>query len=169
MPGQLAVCLRHCFFLADDRSCGLLFIVFQGHSSNLHHLMPANIQIIRGSAPALQIGTPAVPAQTFASHLPRGMHDVLRTSWQTFPLPKRSFYQSSVAMHSSTSPYCFLCRCCCSSRDVQLQNCPAASHRSKCVPWPAHSAAHHPPDNSGNWVLSSKYMLSLSDAGMAYF
>uniref|UniRef100_A0A8C4HUH3 Sin3A-associated protein a n=1 Tax=Dicentrarchus labrax TaxID=13489 RepID=A0A8C4HUH3_DICLA len=30
----------------------------QGHSSNLHHLMPANIQIIRGSAPALQIGTP---------------------------------------------------------------------------------------------------------------
>uniref|UniRef100_A0A8C4HV03 Sin3A-associated protein a n=1 Tax=Dicentrarchus labrax TaxID=13489 RepID=A0A8C4HV03_DICLA len=25
---------------------------------NLHHLMPANIQIIRGSAPALQIGTP---------------------------------------------------------------------------------------------------------------
>lgn len=44
----------------------------QGHSSNLHHLMPANIQIIRGSAPALQIGTPAVPAQTFASHLPRG-------------------------------------------------------------------------------------------------
>uniref|UniRef100_A0A3Q3VW38 Histone deacetylase complex subunit SAP130 C-terminal domain-containing protein n=1 Tax=Mola mola TaxID=94237 RepID=A0A3Q3VW38_MOLML len=31
----------------------------QGHSSNLHHLMSANIQIIRGSAPALQIGTPA--------------------------------------------------------------------------------------------------------------
>ncbi|XP_028260274.1 histone deacetylase complex subunit SAP130a [Parambassis ranga] len=44
----------------------------QGHSSNLHHLMPANIQIIRGSAPALQIGTPAVPPQTFTSHLPRG-------------------------------------------------------------------------------------------------
>uniref|UniRef100_A0A8C9XY94 Sin3A-associated protein a n=1 Tax=Sander lucioperca TaxID=283035 RepID=A0A8C9XY94_SANLU len=48
------------------------FIVFQGHSSNLHHLMPANIQIIRGSAPALQIGTPTVPPQTFTSHLPRG-------------------------------------------------------------------------------------------------
>ncbi|XP_068176319.1 histone deacetylase complex subunit SAP130a isoform X2 [Antennarius striatus] len=44
----------------------------QGHSSNLHHLMPANIQIIRGSAPALQIGTPAVPPQNFTSHLPRG-------------------------------------------------------------------------------------------------
>ncbi|XP_058494838.1 histone deacetylase complex subunit SAP130a isoform X1 [Solea solea] len=44
----------------------------QGHSSNLHHLMPANIQIIRGPAPALQIGSPAVPPQTFTSHLPRG-------------------------------------------------------------------------------------------------
>ncbi|XP_020774445.1 histone deacetylase complex subunit SAP130a [Boleophthalmus pectinirostris] len=44
----------------------------QGHSSNLHHLMPANIQIIRGSAPALQIGTPPVQPQTFSSHLPRG-------------------------------------------------------------------------------------------------
>uniref|UniRef100_A0A673CWU4 Histone deacetylase complex subunit SAP130 C-terminal domain-containing protein n=1 Tax=Sphaeramia orbicularis TaxID=375764 RepID=A0A673CWU4_9TELE len=44
----------------------------QGHSSNLHHLMPANIQIIRGSAPALQIGAPTVPPQTFTSHLPRG-------------------------------------------------------------------------------------------------
>ncbi|XP_056894408.1 histone deacetylase complex subunit SAP130a [Takifugu flavidus] len=44
----------------------------QGHSSNLHHLMPANIQIIRGGTPALQIGTPAVPPQTFTSHLPRG-------------------------------------------------------------------------------------------------
>lgn len=44
----------------------------QGHSSNLHHLMPANIQIIRGTAPALQIGAPAVPSQPFTSHLPRG-------------------------------------------------------------------------------------------------
>ncbi|XP_049578792.1 histone deacetylase complex subunit SAP130a [Syngnathus scovelli] len=44
----------------------------QGHSSNLHHLMSANIQIIRGSGPTLQIGTPAVPPQTFTSHLPRG-------------------------------------------------------------------------------------------------
>ncbi|XP_074492774.1 histone deacetylase complex subunit SAP130a isoform X3 [Sebastes fasciatus] len=44
----------------------------KGHTSNLHHLMQANIQIIRGSAPALQIGPPAVPPQTFTSHLPRG-------------------------------------------------------------------------------------------------
>lgn len=50
------------------------FTMSQGHSSNLHHLMPANIQIIRGSAPALQIGAPAVPPQTFTSHLPRGMY-----------------------------------------------------------------------------------------------
>uniref|UniRef100_A0A8C6L8P0 Sin3A-associated protein a n=1 Tax=Nothobranchius furzeri TaxID=105023 RepID=A0A8C6L8P0_NOTFU len=35
----------------------------QGHSSNLHHLMPANIHIIRA---------PAVPPQTFTSHLPLG-------------------------------------------------------------------------------------------------
>ncbi|XP_029355594.1 histone deacetylase complex subunit SAP130a [Echeneis naucrates] len=35
----------------------------QGHSNNVHHLMSTNIQIIR---------TPAVPSQTFTSHLPRG-------------------------------------------------------------------------------------------------
>ncbi|XP_064792270.1 histone deacetylase complex subunit SAP130-like [Oncorhynchus masou masou] len=35
----------------------------QGHSSNRHHLVPANIQIIR---------SPSVPQHTFASHLPRG-------------------------------------------------------------------------------------------------
>uniref|UniRef100_A0A8C7Z3T1 Sin3A-associated protein a n=1 Tax=Oryzias sinensis TaxID=183150 RepID=A0A8C7Z3T1_9TELE len=39
----------------------------QGHSGNLHHLMPANIQIIRG-----QISAPTVSPQTFTSHLPRG-------------------------------------------------------------------------------------------------
>lgn len=59
-------------------SCWLLktwaaFTVSQGHSSNVHHLMPANIQIIR---------TPAVPPQTFTSHLPRGMPDVITTVWQ---------------------------------------------------------------------------------------
>lgn len=42
--------------------------------------MPANIQIIRGSAPALQIGTPAVPPQTFTSHLPRGMPHLKKSS-----------------------------------------------------------------------------------------
>uniref|UniRef100_A0A673ZVF0 Sin3A-associated protein a n=1 Tax=Salmo trutta TaxID=8032 RepID=A0A673ZVF0_SALTR len=35
----------------------------QGHSSNRHHLMPANIQIIRA---------PSIPQHTFTSHLPRG-------------------------------------------------------------------------------------------------
>uniref|UniRef100_A0A8C7GH46 Sin3A-associated protein a n=1 Tax=Oncorhynchus kisutch TaxID=8019 RepID=A0A8C7GH46_ONCKI len=35
----------------------------QGHSSNRHHLVPANIQIIR---------SPSVPQHTFTSHLPRG-------------------------------------------------------------------------------------------------
>ncbi|XP_026161070.1 histone deacetylase complex subunit SAP130a isoform X2 [Mastacembelus armatus] len=44
----------------------------QGPSSNLHHLMPTNIQIIRSSTPALQIGSPAVPSQRFTSHLPPG-------------------------------------------------------------------------------------------------
>lgn len=45
---------------------------FQGHSSNLHHLMAANVQIIRSSTPALQIGSSAPPPHTFTSHLPRG-------------------------------------------------------------------------------------------------
>ncbi|KPP79154.1 histone deacetylase complex subunit SAP130-like [Scleropages formosus] len=44
----------------------------QGHSSNLHHLMAANVQIIRSSTPALQIGSSAPPPHTFTSHLPRG-------------------------------------------------------------------------------------------------
>uniref|UniRef100_A0A8C2CLQ6 Sin3A-associated protein a n=1 Tax=Cyprinus carpio TaxID=7962 RepID=A0A8C2CLQ6_CYPCA len=38
--------------------------------SNLHQLMATNVQIFRGSAPALQIASPA-PSQTFTSHLPR--------------------------------------------------------------------------------------------------
>lgn len=91
---QVSACTLAVSFMLLSLSCWLLkiwaaFTVFQGHSSNLHHLMPANIQIIRGSAPALQIGTPAVPPQTFTSHLPRGMHDVLRTvchAWSLFDL-----------------------------------------------------------------------------------
>ncbi|XP_048055666.1 histone deacetylase complex subunit SAP130a isoform X2 [Megalobrama amblycephala] len=43
----------------------------QQGQSNLHHLMATNVQIFRGSAPALQIGSPA-PPHTFTSHLPRG-------------------------------------------------------------------------------------------------
>lgn len=44
----------------------------QQGQSNLHHLMATNVQIIRSSAPALQIGSPAPPPHTFTSHLPRG-------------------------------------------------------------------------------------------------
>uniref|UniRef100_A0A8C1H604 Sin3A-associated protein b n=1 Tax=Cyprinus carpio carpio TaxID=630221 RepID=A0A8C1H604_CYPCA len=43
----------------------------KGHTSNLHHLM-TNVQIIRSGAPALQIGSSAVPQHPFTSHLPRG-------------------------------------------------------------------------------------------------
>uniref|UniRef100_A0A8C1XJ98 Sin3A-associated protein b n=1 Tax=Cyprinus carpio TaxID=7962 RepID=A0A8C1XJ98_CYPCA len=43
----------------------------QGHTGNLHHLM-TNVQIIRSGAPALQIGSSAVPQHPFTSHLPRG-------------------------------------------------------------------------------------------------
>ncbi|KAG1940873.1 histone deacetylase complex subunit SAP130a isoform X1 [Pimephales promelas] len=43
----------------------------QQGQSNLHHLMATNVQIFRGGAPALQIGSPA-PSHTFTSHLPRG-------------------------------------------------------------------------------------------------
>ncbi|XP_051568394.1 histone deacetylase complex subunit SAP130-like isoform X1 [Myxocyprinus asiaticus] len=44
----------------------------QQGQSNLHHLMATNVQFIRSSAPALQIGSPAPPPHTFTSHLPRG-------------------------------------------------------------------------------------------------
>uniref|UniRef100_A0AAY4EUB3 Histone deacetylase complex subunit SAP130 C-terminal domain-containing protein n=1 Tax=Denticeps clupeoides TaxID=299321 RepID=A0AAY4EUB3_9TELE len=44
----------------------------KGHSSNLHHLMATNVQIIRSSTPTLQISSPAAPTHTFTSHLPRG-------------------------------------------------------------------------------------------------
>ncbi len=126
----------------------------QGHSSNLHHLMPASIQIIRGSAPALQIGTPAVPPQTFTSHLPRGIHEVFKRKQHAglcidLSFKQHSAYCSFVRVRLLRS-VCFVpCRGCCSSGYVQLQNCPAASNRSKCGSWTAHSAAHHPSDYSG--------------------
>ncbi|XP_033885182.1 histone deacetylase complex subunit SAP130-like isoform X2 [Acipenser ruthenus] len=48
----------------------------QGHPSNLHHIMAANMQmsIIRSSTPGppLHIGPSAAPQHTFTSHLPRG-------------------------------------------------------------------------------------------------
>uniref|UniRef100_A0A8C9TFJ3 Sin3A-associated protein a n=1 Tax=Scleropages formosus TaxID=113540 RepID=A0A8C9TFJ3_SCLFO len=37
-----------------------------------HHLMAANVQIIRSSTPALQMGSTTPPPHTFPSHLPRG-------------------------------------------------------------------------------------------------
>lgn len=43
----------------------------QGHTGNLQHLM-TNVQIIRGGAPALQIGSSAAHQHPFTSHLPRG-------------------------------------------------------------------------------------------------
>uniref|UniRef100_A0A673ZS46 Sin3A-associated protein a n=1 Tax=Salmo trutta TaxID=8032 RepID=A0A673ZS46_SALTR len=46
----------------------------QGHSSNRHHLMPANIQIIRA---------PSIPQHTFTSHLPRGTDGGLMMSCVT--------------------------------------------------------------------------------------
>ncbi|XP_053287148.1 histone deacetylase complex subunit SAP130a [Pleuronectes platessa] len=71
VPGHITVTLESS--IAPTQSIPVATISGQqGHSSNLHHLMPANIQIIRSGAPALQIGTPAVPPQTFTSHLPRG-------------------------------------------------------------------------------------------------
>ncbi|XP_062306706.1 histone deacetylase complex subunit SAP130a isoform X1 [Osmerus eperlanus] len=71
VPGHITVTLESS--IAPTPSIPVATISSQqGHSSNLHHLMPANIQIIRSSAPALQIGATAGPSQTFTSHLPRG-------------------------------------------------------------------------------------------------
>lgn len=113
--------------------------------------MPANIQIIRGNAPALQIGTPAVPPQTFTSHLPRGTRDVKASDISRFRkcllvfVPSTCLLQCIWPLISVFLP----CRGCCSSCYVQLQNGPAASHWSERRPRPAHSAAHHSPDHSG--------------------
>lgn len=76
ISGQQVSVTESCYLSVCGRLLKICpaFTVSQGHSSNLHHLMPANIQIIRGSAPALQIGAPAVPPQTFTSHLPRGLY-----------------------------------------------------------------------------------------------
>uniref|UniRef100_A0AAV2KT89 Unconventional myosin-VIIa n=1 Tax=Knipowitschia caucasica TaxID=637954 RepID=A0AAV2KT89_KNICA len=68
VPGHITVTIESS--IAPTPSIPVATI--SGQQGNLHHLMPANIQIIRGSAPALQIGAPPVPPQTFTSHLPRG-------------------------------------------------------------------------------------------------
>lgn len=109
-----------------------LFCFFsKGHSGNLHHLMPANIQIIRG-----QISAPTVSPQTFTSHLPRG---------KLF-----SYHQNShfLILEGLMVSYCAPRSCCCSCY-VQLQNGLATSHWSRCRAWPACSATHHPPGHSG--------------------
>lgn len=74
----------------------------QGHSSNLHHLMPANIQIIRSNAPTLQIGAPAAPPQTFTSHLPRGTAPIVPPQTFTSHLPRGA--AAAAVMSSSKGP-----------------------------------------------------------------
>ena len=149
-------CMTHllsvyvCVFLDGYWRPGLVSL-FQGHASNLHHLMPANIQIIRSGAPALQIGTPAVPPQTFTSHLPRGMHDfILEICKGCLVILKTVLCLQLIPDGASVLIYVILlpCRGCCSCCNVQLQNGPTTSHWTKCRPWPA-SAAHYPSDHSG--------------------
>lgn len=74
----------------------------QGHSSNLHHLMPANIQIIRSNAPTLQIGAPAAQPQTFTSHLPRGTAPIAPPQTFTSHLPRGA--AAAAVMSSSKGP-----------------------------------------------------------------
>ncbi|KAG7249989.1 hypothetical protein CRUP_022820 [Coryphaenoides rupestris] len=70
VPGNLTVTMESS--IAPTSSIPVATISGQqGHSSNLHQLMSGNIQIIRSGTP-VQIGTSAVPPQTFTSHLPRG-------------------------------------------------------------------------------------------------
>lgn len=54
---------------------------------------------------------------------------------------------SMSGLHFDGLLYFLSCRGCCSSCYVQLQNCLAASHWSKCRNCPADSATHHSPDS----------------------
>ncbi|XP_017553505.2 histone deacetylase complex subunit SAP130a isoform X2 [Pygocentrus nattereri] len=73
VPGHITVTLESSMAPA---SIPVATISGQQGQSNLHHhhhhLMATNVQIIRSSTPALQIGSPAAPPHTFTSHLPRG-------------------------------------------------------------------------------------------------
>ncbi|KAB5584270.1 hypothetical protein PHYPO_G00105530 [Pangasianodon hypophthalmus] len=69
VPGHITVTLESSMAPA---SIPVATISGQQGQSNLHHLMATNLQIIRGSTPALQIGSPTAPPHTFTSHLPRG-------------------------------------------------------------------------------------------------
>uniref|UniRef100_A0A7N8X3P3 Sin3A-associated protein a n=1 Tax=Mastacembelus armatus TaxID=205130 RepID=A0A7N8X3P3_9TELE len=53
-------------------------VPIQGPSSNLHHLMPTNIQIIRSSTPALQIGVSFCPAGAAAAAVMSSSKGVMR-------------------------------------------------------------------------------------------
>ncbi|XP_050968240.1 histone deacetylase complex subunit SAP130a isoform X1 [Labeo rohita] len=68
VPGHITVPLESSIAPA---SIPVATISGQQGQSNLHQLMATNVQIFRGSAPALQIGS-AAPPHTFTSHLPRG-------------------------------------------------------------------------------------------------
>ncbi|XP_060775787.1 histone deacetylase complex subunit SAP130a isoform X2 [Neoarius graeffei] len=69
MPGHITVTLESSMAPA---SIPVATISGQQGQSNVHHLMATNLQIIRGSTPALQISSPTAPPHTFTSHLPRG-------------------------------------------------------------------------------------------------
>ncbi|KAG7267143.1 hypothetical protein CRUP_031854 [Coryphaenoides rupestris] len=76
----------------------------KGHSSNLHQLMSGNIQIIRSGTP-VQIGTSAVPPQTFTSHLPRVLWVLMSPHcWCTVSLQVRA----AAAVMSSSKTSCGL-------------------------------------------------------------
>ncbi|KAM9483578.1 histone deacetylase complex subunit SAP130a [Clarias gariepinus] len=69
VPGHITVTLESNM---PSASIPVATISGQQGQSNLHHLMAANLQIIRGNTPALQISSPTAPPHTFTSHLPRG-------------------------------------------------------------------------------------------------
>ncbi|XP_058259548.1 histone deacetylase complex subunit SAP130a isoform X2 [Hemibagrus wyckioides] len=69
VPGHITVTLESSMAPA---SIPVATISGQQGQSNVHHLMPTNLQIIRSSTPALQISSPTAPPHTFTSHLPRG-------------------------------------------------------------------------------------------------
>uniref|UniRef100_A0A3B1KL56 Sin3A-associated protein a n=1 Tax=Astyanax mexicanus TaxID=7994 RepID=A0A3B1KL56_ASTMX len=69
VPGHITVTLESSMAPA---SIPVATISGQQGQGNLHHLIPTNVQIIRSSTPALQIGSPAAPPHPFTSHLPRG-------------------------------------------------------------------------------------------------
>ncbi|XP_072540212.1 histone deacetylase complex subunit SAP130a isoform X2 [Salminus brasiliensis] len=69
VPGHITVTLESSMAPA---SIPVATISGQQGQSNVHHIMPGGLQIIRSSTPALQIGSPSAPPHPFASHLPRG-------------------------------------------------------------------------------------------------